>query len=727
VTDAAGQAYEVALDEYGRTVEFSDGPVSTRVRYGPHGLVSSLESSDGSLTTFEYDDFGWLTAQRLDGSTVVEMERDGAGLVKSVQPPGRASTTFSYAAPGQISGVNFPSDSGVEDSTDYERDLDGLITLKRTAGGETVSFRRSVSGEVEEISGAELLATFDHEHGRVVAGQTSAGVSTHIVYDGPLITSIGYSGCGGGELEYEHANDLRIRRVKCGPLSVSYSHDADGAISSVGGARVQRDSAGRIESIAAGEITQTYSYDDFSRISRMNVDVAGTSVWTATYGYDSTGRIGSIDDTQVGGTVRYRYDRAGRLTGADDPQTRISATFDANGGLVSFTDGGRTIAGEVDQADRLLAMGASVFEYGPGGVLTREEGEVQSRRYRWDTLGRLIRVTTDGGTDTTYSRSAFGSLVEIDPSTGPAVFLVPGAHGSPVAVVDEDGDPLVLFGVVSGSEPPIVAVEPGRTLFLASDHVGSIRFVIDVETGEIVHERRYDAWGRGVTDEGGSSIPFGFAGGIEDTATGLVHFPARTYDPATMRWLSRDPLLFLGGSSNLYAYADNDPVNRKDPTGRKVEICRQASTAIPLISGEEHWWIRTASSEAGMFPDPVVTGGWLPNTVVSDHTGMGDAPDAECDPVENVDEECVDKNLATNKTTPSGVKYGRWIGIYGIVGGTCQNFVDDVLDSCSGGDYEVTTSDPDAYDHWYSPDVTTVEAYNDGYDYSFNTPSPLWE
>jgi RHS repeat-associated protein len=61
--------------------------------------------------------------------------------------------------------------------------------------------------------------------------------------------------------------------------------------------------------------------------------------------------------------------------------------------------------------------------------------------------------------------------------------------------------------------------------------------------------------------------PFGFAGGLWDADTGLLHFGAREYDPETGRWLSKDPLLFGGGDTNLYAYVLNDPLNLIDPTG----------------------------------------------------------------------------------------------------------------------------------------------------------------
>ena len=72
---------------------------------------------------------------------------------------------------------------------------------------------------------------------------------------------------------------------------------------------------------------------------------------------------------------------------------------------------------------------------------------------------------------------------------------------------------------------------------------------------------------------GRADSPFGFAGGLYDPDTGLVRFGARDYDAETGRWTARDPLLFHSGSTNLYAYAGNDPVNRVDVDGLIDDPC----------------------------------------------------------------------------------------------------------------------------------------------------------
>ena len=76
----------------------------------------------------------------------------------------------------------------------------------------------------------------------------------------------------------------------------------------------------------------------------------------------------------------------------------------------------------------------------------------------------------------------------------------------------------------------------------------------------------YDAYGGVTLDTNPGFQPFGFAGGIYDPVTKLVRFGSRDYDPWTGRWTCKDPRGLAGGP-NVYAYVDNDPVNRIDPDG----------------------------------------------------------------------------------------------------------------------------------------------------------------
>jgi len=72
----------------------------------------------------------------------------------------------------------------------------------------------------------------------------------------------------------------------------------------------------------------------------------------------------------------------------------------------------------------------------------------------------------------------------------------------------------------------------------------------------------------GATTVGGSASGNSYQfTGRENDATGLYYYRARYYSPANQRFVSQDPIDFLGGHPNLYTYVANSPVNLADPSG----------------------------------------------------------------------------------------------------------------------------------------------------------------
>ncbi|MEN5178305.1 RHS repeat-associated core domain-containing protein [Comamonas testosteroni] len=111
-------------------------------------------------------------------------------------------------------------------------------------------------------------------------------------------------------------------------------------------------------------------------------------------------------------------------------------------------------------------------------------------------------------------------------------------------------------------------LKDGKTYRIITDHLGSVRMVIDTATGEVKQQLSYDVWGNVTEDTNPSFQPFGFAGGLYDPDTGLTRFGARDYDAETGRWTAKDPILFKGGDINLYGYVLQNPVNWVDPNGK---------------------------------------------------------------------------------------------------------------------------------------------------------------
>lgn len=114
----------------------------------------------------------------------------------------------------------------------------------------------------------------------------------------------------------------------------------------------------------------------------------------------------------------------------------------------------------------------------------------------------------------------------------------------------------------------LIALERGGArYYVATDQVGTPR-VVSSSTGAIVKVLEYDSFGRLLADSNPAfDLPLGYAGGLADAATGLVHFGLRDYDLASGRWTARDPVLFAGGQGNLYVYVGNSPTAHRDPSG----------------------------------------------------------------------------------------------------------------------------------------------------------------
>ncbi len=100
------------------------------------------------------------------------------------------------------------------------------------------------------------------------------------------------------------------------------------------------------------------------------------------------------------------------------------------------------------------------------------------------------------------------------------------------------------------------------------DGLGSVRALTDA-TGALIQTSRTEPFGVPTQSQGSSTQPFVFTGEQVDP-TGLVYLRARMYDPASGRFLQKDPLPKSGPGItgwNRYAYAGDNPMTLVDPSG----------------------------------------------------------------------------------------------------------------------------------------------------------------
>lgn len=92
--------------------------------------------------------------------------------------------------------------------------------------------------------------------------------------------------------------------------------------------------------------------------------------------------------------------------------------------------------------------------------------------------------------------------------------------------------------------------------------------------------------------EGFSGPCIVFSTGRENDGTGLYYYRARYYSPTMQRFVSEDPIRFLSGDFNLYAYVGNNPLLFIDPFGlekkktKRIEVCT-GSGCFPIDVPED--------------------------------------------------------------------------------------------------------------------------------------------
>ncbi len=114
---------------------------------------------------------------------------------------------------------------------------------------------------------------------------------------------------------------------------------------------------------------------------------------------------------------------------------------------------------------------------------------------------------------------------------------------------------------------------------------GGPKIITDNE-GELLKSLDYDSFGNLLEDTLPEIfLPLGFACGLTDLDTGLVHFGYREYGPFTGRFISPDPLGDTGGDHDLYDYCVDDPVSMSDPTGLNPKILPDLAERVILAAG----------------------------------------------------------------------------------------------------------------------------------------------
>lgn len=236
-----------------------------------------------------------------------------------------------------------------------------------------------------------------------------------------------------------------------------------------------------------------------------------------------------------------------------------------------MTQNGVTTTATYDTNDQLISYGTKSYTYNSNGELIQVTDSAAMPAgvtdYAYDVFGNLKSVTLPNSDVITYlldgQNRRVGKLVN---GNLVAQYLW---RGQLELVGEYNAAGVLQAEYVYGSRTnvPEYIIKGAVRYQVLTNHLGSVIAVVNSANGSIAQEISYDEFGKVLTDTNPGFQPFGFAGGMYDVDTKLVHFNARDYDAETGRWLSKDPILFAGGDTNLYGYVLADPVNYFDPMG----------------------------------------------------------------------------------------------------------------------------------------------------------------
>jgi len=333
------------------------------------------------------------------------------------------------------------------------------------------------------------------------------------------------------------------------------------------------DPAGRLtRQVLANGCVVTHGYDAADRKTNViNGGAGGTIINSFTYTYDNADNKLTASEAN-GDITTWQYDVSNQLI----RETRSGAhgfdathVYDASGNRVLQVDGGTVTTFTFDAANQ---------------ISSRWQGGVGTTTYGHDAAGNRTIVSAPGGT-TYYTWDEENHMVVANPPPG-LVTMAYSAEGKRVqkqswmattnylfdfkkVLQETDGMGNLKHEYTSTNEvygDLLSAYDGSGTSYHQFDALGSTDALLD-DSGSLKDAWMYRAYGRPQQTQGTDPNAFTFVGKQSyyfDMELGLYLASVRAMDPATARWVSKDP---VPTDPNAYMYCGNNPVNRVDPSG----------------------------------------------------------------------------------------------------------------------------------------------------------------
>lgn len=636
----AAQTESYEYDELGQLKNRTDPLERTwKYSYNSQGDLESEANPEGEVRTWAYNEDSEVIATTSprgneEGAEASEftsaIERDAQGRLEELIDPLGNTTKFAYDANGNLESetdanghttefvynpvneqIRTIRPSGAVLETGY--DGAGHVVTQVDGNEETTTYVRDVLGQpVEVIDPLErkTVQEFD-DAGNLVAVTDSAERVTTFSYDmADRLEEIAYSDESTPTASFEYDPDGNLTGMNDGSGETTYRYDQLGRLE--GATNGNEDSVDYEYNLANEQERIVYpngkgvdrTYDGAGRLESVTDWLEGT----ISFEYDADSNLKTIEfPSESEGVDEFAYDPNGLMISAvmaraEEPLAAIAYERDKVGQIeVMASEGlpGSAEEGyEYDKDDRLIAAGATEFEYDPADNPIETPGSSNSfdaasqleagteMSYEYNSIGERIGAMPAGLPPTSYDYDQAGNLISVE-RTGegelPAIeeafnydglglmsshavaestrHLTWDMTGALPAVLDDDE-----YSYVYGPNGiPVERINAEETpAYLHRDQLGSTRMVTD-GSGEPLATFTYDAFGSLAASTGETTISLGFASQYTLPQSGLQYLRARVYDPETAQFLSRDPL--EATTRQPYVYALDDPLNLADPSG----------------------------------------------------------------------------------------------------------------------------------------------------------------
>ena len=379
-----------------------------------------------------------------------------------------------------------------------------------------------------------------------------------------------------------------MRGADCGTTTLEYAYSTTTGLLSSLNATVQNSSipvtytyqgANQLRSKAIGSVmTKAYNFGTSSgyRTALPNFvnyrDPDGNLIYGDYCLYDGNGRIVSIADSGNTSSVRatYGYDQQGQLTSATVGGTSYTYTYDTAGNIQSKKVGSTTTNytyGNSAWRDLLTAYNGGSITYSGGNPTKYYDGST----FTW-TQGRRLATAKVGSTNISYTYDMAG--VRSSKTVGSTTYDFTTLSG---LVTRQTGGGKTIDFVYDENNQPLAMKYNNTLYYYVLNAQGDVVRIVD-SSRNTVASYTYDPWGKIISSSGtlADINPLRYRGYYYDSETGFYYLQSRYYDPEIGRFINADSYASTDAtgllSTNMFAYCENDPVNKSDPTGEVAPI-----------------------------------------------------------------------------------------------------------------------------------------------------------